>query len=91
MYTGQIVESATVTRIFERASHPYTKGLLNAIPQLTGRLSQRLQTIKGNVPHPTQIPTGCRFAPRCTFATDQCQHQTPELEAIDSDQMGPLF
>ena len=91
MYSGQIVESATVTRIFERASHPYTKGLLNAIPKLTGRPPQRLETIKGTVPHLTQIPTGCRFAPRCSFATDQCHHQTPELEVIDSDQMVRCF
>ena len=91
MYAGQIVESATVTRIFERASHPYTKGLLNAIPKLTGSPTQRLETIKGSVPHPTQLPAGCRFAPRCSFATDQCQDQTPELEAIDSDQMVRCF
>ncbi len=91
MYTGQIVESATVTQIFERAAHPYTKGLLNAIPKLTGSPPQRLETIKGSVPHPTQIPAGCRFAPRCSFATDQCQHQMPELEAIDSDQMVRCF
>ena len=60
MYAGQIVESANIDRLFGRACHPYTKGLLNAVPKLTGS-TDRLFAIKGSVPEPTQMPDGCRF------------------------------
>ena len=90
MYAGQIVESANVDMLFTRACHPYTKGLLNAVPKLTGS-ADRLATIKGSVPEPTQMPDGCRFASRCEFATEQCRSDMPKLEAVDSDQMVRCF
>lgn len=90
MYAGQIVESASANRLFGRACHPYTRGLLKAIPKLTGN-AQRLVTIEGNVPEPMQMPDGCRFAPRCAFATDRCRGEMPELEFVDSDQMVRCF
>ena len=90
MYAGQIVESANVDMLFTRACHPYTKGLLNAVPKLTGS-ADRLAAIKGSVPEPTQMPDGCRFASRCEFATEQCRSDMPKLEAVDSDQMVRCF
>lgn len=91
MYAGQIVESANVTELFESPCHPYTRGLLNAIPKLTGSPTQRLTPIEGTVPEPTQMPPGCRFAPRCGFATDRCRQEMPELESVDSNHLVRCF
>ncbi len=71
MYAGQIVEEGPVHDIFERPQHPYTEGLLGAMPQV-GRLEARLATIRGQVPLPHEFPTGCRFAARCDHALDEC-------------------
>jgi len=71
MYAGQIVEEASVHDLFARPQHPYTEGLLGAMPQV-GRLDERLTVIRGQVPLPHQMPTGCRFAARCDYATDDC-------------------
>ncbi|MCZ6679449.1 MAG: ABC transporter ATP-binding protein [Candidatus Poribacteria bacterium] len=90
MYAGQIVESASVTELFENAYHPYSRGLLRAVPKLIGDV-QRLATIEGSVPEATQMPTGCRFAPRCKFATDRCLEKMPELEQISSDRQVRCF
>ena len=90
MYAGQIVESANIDRLFGRACHPYTKGLLNAVPKLTGS-TDRLFAIKGSVPEPTQMPDGCRFASRCELATEQCRSEMPKLETVDTDQMVRCF
>ena len=81
MYAGQVVESAAVTALFENAYHPYTRGLLAALPKLTGD-AQRLETIPGGIPDAKQMPPGCRFAPRCAFATDRCGAEMPELKTV---------
>jgi oligopeptide/dipeptide ABC transporter ATP-binding protein len=70
MYAGQIVETGPVAEVFARPLHPYTKGLLASAP--TGRRDQRLQTIGGSVPSAHNRPAGCRFQPRCSFATAEC-------------------
>ena len=90
MYAGQIVESANVDMIFTQACHPYTKGLLNAVPKLTGN-ADRLAAIQGSVPEPTQMPDGCRFASRCEFATEQCRSEMPKLEPVYSDHLVRCF
>jgi oligopeptide/dipeptide ABC transporter ATP-binding protein len=75
MYTGKIVEEATVDEIFASPRHPYTRGLLASVPKLTEAGSardERLNTIEGVVPNPTQLPDGCHFAPRCEFRMDIC-------------------
>jgi peptide/nickel transport system permease protein len=72
MYAGQIVEEATVHDLFERPRHPYTEGLLNAIPQVAGA-GERLVSIPGVVPSPAAMPTGCRFEPRCPYAVPACR------------------
>jgi len=71
MYAGQIVEHRAATDLFAHPRHPYTEALLHSIPQLTPR-GEPLHAIPGMVPRPDQFPTGCRFAPRCSYAQEQC-------------------
>jgi len=82
MYAGQIVEQASVHDVFERPQHPYTAGLLGAMPQV-GLLGERLTVIPGQVPLPHQMPDSCRFAARCEFAVDACRAEPVQL-AIES-------
>jgi peptide/nickel transport system ATP-binding protein len=73
MYTGKIVEESPVDEIFEKPKMPYTQGLLRSVPKLSGGKigkATRLQTIEGTVPSPTNLPTGCHFAPRCEFCME---------------------
>ena len=83
MYAGEIVEQAPVKELFEDPRHPYTQGLLRALPQVSVR-RQRLHPIPGLVPPPQLMPPGCRFAPRCPHAIEQCWTQHPDL----SDEAG---
>lgn len=76
MYCGRVVEKGSVEDIFENPSHPYTEGLLNSIPKL-GVHVEELDSIPGNVPNPKYMPKGCKFAPRCKYAFDQCQEEEP--------------
>jgi oligopeptide/dipeptide ABC transporter ATP-binding protein len=75
MYTGRIVEESPVEELFARPKMPYTEGLLRSVPKLTadhvGKVL-RLETIEGVVPSPTALPTGCHFAPRCTYRMPRC-------------------
>ncbi len=75
MYAGQIVEEAPVRELFNRPRHPYTEGLLHAVPKLGGKGAgrTRLQTIEGVVPNLLNLPPGCRFAPRCVHRQPQCE------------------
>jgi peptide/nickel transport system ATP-binding protein len=83
MYAGRIVETAPVEDVFTRPVHPYTQGLLTAIPQL-GRRAERLPTIPGVVPSPEKRPDGgCYFAERCDRVVDVCFRKTPSLEGPD--------
>ena len=80
MYTGRIVEQAPVLELFETPKHPYTVGLLEAIPRITKQRAP-LQTIEGTVPNPTERIEGCSFSPRCPYATEQCrQKEPPEVQ-----------
>ncbi|AZU64404.1 ABC transporter ATP-binding protein [Neobacillus mesonae] len=79
MYLGQVIEEAGVDTIFKSPYHPYTRGLLKSIPQLNGSRSEKLHVIDGKVPTLHQVPKGCRFAPRCEFASQKCKEQMPEL------------
>ncbi|WP_432842289.1 dipeptide/oligopeptide/nickel ABC transporter permease/ATP-binding protein [Dactylosporangium sp. CA-092794] len=80
MYAGQIVEYASVERLFEQPRHPYTEGLLAAMPR-AGRGLDRLRDIPGTVPMAAAYPSGCRFHPRCGFATSACGEKPVPLEA----------
>jgi len=81
MYGGEIVEQAAVGELFASAHHPYTEGLLNAMPQV-GHERDRLATIPGSVPPPTAWPKGCRFHDRCQYAWDRCASEHPPLYQI---------
>ena len=75
MYTGKIVEESPVDELFARPKHPYTEGLLRSVPKLTAAdviKKQRLETIEGTVPRPTDLPPGCHFAPRCPYRMPRC-------------------
>jgi len=76
MYAGRIVEYGTVAEIFDDPQHPYTIGLMGAIPSI-GKRQGTLATIGGSVPSPERMPKGCRFAPRCPFAQAQCIAAAP--------------
>lgn len=78
MYASQIIESGTRTDIFERPRHPYTIGLLNAIPRLTEN-KIRLADIPGHVPSPLEYPKGCHFLKRCDHAGNRCAMEKPPL------------
>jgi oligopeptide/dipeptide ABC transporter ATP-binding protein len=78
MYAGQIVEEAPTEALFARPAHPYTVGLLAAIPRLDER-RERLASIPGQIPPATAWPAGCRFHPRCPFAWDRCRTEVPPL------------
>ena len=81
MYGGEIVEEAPVRELFSSAHHPYTEGLLNAMPRV-GQERERLETIPGTVPPPTAWPTGCRFHDRCPYAWNRCAAEHPPLYQI---------
>lgn len=80
MYLGQIVEEADVESLFKNPLHPYTKGLMQAIPQIDGDRVEKLHTIKGRVPSLHNVPNGCRFAARCPFADEKCLNEPPTLD-----------
>ncbi len=81
MYTGRIIESASADSIIREPQHPYTHGLLQALPEFQGSLDdnkrKRLNSIKGVVPDLIHRPTGCQFHPRCGFCQSKCEQETP--------------
>ncbi|WP_417564972.1 ABC transporter ATP-binding protein [Marinobacter sp.] len=77
MYSGRIIEQGPTREIINDAQHPYTQGLINALPQL-GEPGARLFQIPGSMPSLKNVPTGCPFHPRCNFATEQCRHSMPD-------------
>lgn len=87
MYCGQVVEQTSAKVIFTDCptSHPYTEGLMHSIPRLDST-SDRLEPIPGAVPHPLALPKGCKFAPRCKYATQKCLEQEPELLEVTPGQ-----
>lgn len=84
MYAGQVVEQATAYELFTNPKHPYTVGLLNSMPKIDDEQKERLDAIPGTVPAAHRFPEGCRFAPRCPHATDECTASMPPL--IDLEQ-----
>jgi peptide/nickel transport system ATP-binding protein len=84
MYAGKVVEDATVDELFENPRHPYTQGLIRSIPRmdLDSEHKSRLEAIRGAVPILINPAPGCRFAPRCRYATSLCTEQEPVLREI---------
>ena len=81
VYTGEIVESAPVRQLFDEPLHPYTEGLIGALPRL-GQSTERLEAIEGMVPDAGDMPKGCHFHPRCKYATDRCRMEHPPLVTL---------
>lgn len=86
MYASKIVEQCSCSKLFNNPLHPYTKGLLNSLPQL-GTRQNRLNTIAGNVPEPLNFPSGCKFHPRCPIGCNdkRCQTQEPALKQVSDN------
>jgi peptide/nickel transport system ATP-binding protein/oligopeptide transport system ATP-binding protein len=84
MYAGKIVQSGDAATLFANHEHPYTSGLFNSLPQLSGR-EERLHTIEGHVPGATDFPSGCRFHPRCEYAMSVCKERHPAFTTGDDD------
>lgn len=88
MYCGQVVEHVPARVLFSRKakySHPYTEGLLASVPRLDTK-SSRLDAIPGAVPHPLDLPKGCKFAPRCKYCTKRCMEEEPDLMKVGENQ-----
>jgi oligopeptide/dipeptide ABC transporter ATP-binding protein len=85
MYAGKIMEEADTISIFEKPTHPYTEALLKSIPTLDEN-NKRLNTIEGTIPNPFKMPKGCRFAPRCKYATGKCHEKEPVKTEVSRTQ-----
>ena len=81
VYAGEIIEYGSKEEIYDHPSHPYTIGLFGAIPNLESDV-RRLANIEGLPPDPSNLPTGCSFAPRCPYATEECRTKPPKSEQI---------
>ncbi len=82
MYGGTVVEAGPTEEVFRRLAHPYTRGLFAARPRLGLARGTRLATIPGRVPELADLPLGCPFAERCSWAADACRHALPEPQAV---------
>jgi len=82
VYAGRIIEAGRTREIINDPQHPYTQGLINALPQQTPR-GEKLKQIPGAMPALTSVPDGCAFNPRCSFATDECRKAVPEVTHLD--------
>lgn len=91
MYASRIVEEASREDLFANPIHPYTRGLLESIPKLSGRKKARLKAIPGNVPSPLEYPSGCYFRDRCAFAFDRCANETPFPVFVDKGHSAACF
>ncbi len=92
MYCGQVVEKADARTIFSdcKMSHPYTEGLMFSIPRID-KIHEKIEPIPGAVPHPLDLPKGCKFAPRCKYCTAKCMEEEPELIDAGNGQLIRCF
>lgn len=84
MYAGKIVEYGSAFNVYKRAAHPYTVGLMKAVPNVRSR-KRKLLGIAGAPPNLLQPPAGCRYHPRCPYVMDVCKERIPELERVEED------
>lgn len=94
MYCGQVVEMCKARTIFAKettCSHPYTEGLMTSIPRLDTPVGARLEAIPGAVPHPLDLPKGCKFALRCKYATEKCMNEEPKLGLAEDNHLIRCF
>ena len=90
MYAGRIIEYGTVREVFSDPRHPYTRGLLGALPKLEGD-RDRLTAIPGTVANAQHLPEGCRFHPRCEHCTEECKKQQPEMVQVKEEHFVECF
>ena len=90
LYGGRVAESGSTRDIFNRPQHPYTRGLMNAIPH-PGRRGRKMTTIPGSVPTNPGAMTGCTFAPRCEFVIERCSLETPPLYPLGENHASACF
>ena len=85
MYLGNLVEITTSDELYTNPLHPYTQALLSAIPIANPTVARGTERIKlqGELPSPMNVPEGCRFAPRCRYASEQCKVECPRLREIE--------
>ena len=86
MYAGRVMESCATDELYYRSINPYTLGLLQSLPRITGPIPEKLSTIGGRPPSPSALPSGCAFHPRCRYATDVCRVETPALQTPPNGQ-----
>jgi peptide/nickel transport system ATP-binding protein len=89
MYLGSIVESGPTEEIFRQPRHPYSEALISAVPVADlDRVGRRERIVlQGDVPSPINPPSGCRFHPRCRYATERCRVERPKLAPIDGNRL----
>lgn len=85
MYSGHIVEYASVDDLYDDSRHPYTAGLLESLPHVKAGTREELYSIDGNPPDLVNLPSGCPFAPRCPYVVDKCRDENPPLEPVGTD------
>jgi len=82
MYGGEVMEIGKTERLYENPTHPYTQGLMSAVPRLDDT-AEKLITIPGNPPNMMMTPVGCPFSPRCQFSINSCSTKMPNLSKVD--------
>ncbi len=87
MYAGKIMEISPTKDLFDQPLHPYSFGLLESVPKMDGERGVPLTSIKGSIPSLHDVPKGCRFAPRCPFATEKCHQEEPPMEVYGNRQV----
>jgi oligopeptide transport system ATP-binding protein len=91
MYAGSIIETGGVKQIYTNPRHPYTLGLLGSIPRPGQAAGERLYSIQGEPPDLANLPTGCPFAPRCTFKVERCENEAPALKIVESGHLAACW
>jgi len=84
MYLGKMVEIAAYDQLYEKRYHPYTEALLSAIPQVDADDRTERIHLTGEVPSPSDPPSGCRFRTRCPYADEQCANEVPEFKEVST-------
>jgi oligopeptide/dipeptide ABC transporter ATP-binding protein len=89
MYLGRIIEQGPAREVVRQPQHPYTKALLSVVPARDPRVRSAPQLLAGEAPNPVDVPTGCRFHPRCPIAVERCSAEDPALRVTDGSVDGP--
>jgi oligopeptide/dipeptide ABC transporter ATP-binding protein len=91
MYAGKIIERGTAEEIYKNPKHPYTVGLLQSVPRLDEPRREKLNPIEGMPPDLVDLPPGCSFRARCTYAVDRCAEEVPPLASVGEDHLAACW